>query len=50
MAINGQPTDSVDALTSILASKRPGQTVQVRYTRDGTSHTVTVTLGNLSSG
>ena len=48
VAVNGQPTDSVDALTSILATRKPGQTVQVRYTRDGTSHTVTVTLGNLS--
>ncbi len=48
VAVDGQPTDSLDALTSILASKKPGQTVQVRYTRDGKSYTVTVTLGNLS--
>jgi putative serine protease PepD len=49
VAVDGQPTDSVDQLTTILAARKPGQTVQVRYTRNGTSHTVTVTLGNLSS-
>ena len=49
VAVNGQPTGSVDALTSVLATRKPGQTVQVRYTRNGTSHTVAVTLGSLSS-
>jgi len=49
VSINGRRTGSVDALTSILATSKPGQAVQVRYTRNGTSHTVAVTLGNLSS-
>ena len=49
VAVNGQATDSVDALTSVLAGKKPGQTVQVRYTRNGTVSTVTVTLGTLTS-
>jgi S1-C subfamily serine protease len=48
LAIDGQPTDSVDALTSILAGKKPGQTVQVRYSRDGSTGTVSVTLGTLT--
>ena len=49
LAVNGQPTDSVDSLTAILATKKPGQRVQVRYSRDGATRTVTVTLGTLTS-
>ena len=48
-AVDGQATKSVEELTSILVSKRPGDTVTVHYTRDGKSRTATVTLSNLTS-
>ncbi|MBO0816995.1 MAG: trypsin-like peptidase domain-containing protein [Actinobacteria bacterium] len=48
LAVNGQPTNSVTALTTILAAKKPAQQVRVRYSHDGTTSTVTVTLGALT--
>lgn len=48
LAVDGHPTDSVDALTTLLAGKKPGQRVRVRYARDSHTATVTVTLGTLT--
>jgi S1-C subfamily serine protease len=48
-ALAGQPTDSLAALQSVLAARKPGDRVQARVSRDGTISTVTVTLGSLTS-
>lgn len=48
-ALAGQPTDSLAALQSVLAAHKPGDHVQARLTRDGTTTTVTITLGTLTS-
>src|SRR5215475_5128703 len=41
LAVNGQPTGSVAALQSVLATLKPGDQVQVRLSRDGSQRTVT---------
>ncbi len=48
LSVDGQPTDSVAALQSVVATHKPGDQVQVRISRNGTESTVTVTLGNLT--
>jgi S1-C subfamily serine protease len=48
-SLAGQPTDSVAALQSVLAAHKPGDRVQAQVARDGTTSTVTVTLGSLTS-
>jgi S1-C subfamily serine protease len=47
-SVGGKPTNSVDALVTVLASEKPGQTVQVSLTRNGTKQTVSVTLTSLT--
>ena len=49
VSVGGQPTNSVTALESVLATHKPGDQVQVRLTHNGTQSTVTVTLGTLTS-
>lgn len=48
-SLAGQPADSVAALQSVLAAHKPGDRVQAQVARDGTTATVTVTLGSLTS-
>jgi putative serine protease PepD len=48
-ALAGQATASLAALQSVLAARKPGDRVQARLSRDGTTSTVTVTLGSLTS-
>jgi len=48
LAVNGQPTDSVTALQSVLATLKPGDQVRVRLSRAGSQRTVTATLGSLT--
>ena len=48
-ALAGQPVTSLAALQSVLAAHKPGDRVQALISRDGTSATVTVTLGALTS-
>jgi putative serine protease PepD len=48
-ALAGQPTASLAALQSVLAARKPGDRVQAQVSRDGTTSTVTVTLGSLAS-
>ena len=48
LAVNGQPTDSVPALQSALATLKPGDKVRIRLSRNGTQSTVTATLGTLT--
>ncbi|MFD9685786.1 S1C family serine protease [Kitasatospora sp. NPDC059088] len=43
------PVDSLNALTTALASLTPGNKVTVGYTRDGNAATADVTLGTLES-
>jgi putative serine protease PepD len=43
--INGQPATNNTQLQEITLTKRPGQTVDIGYERDGKSATTTVTLG-----
>ncbi|GLW05286.1 protease [Microtetraspora sp. NBRC 13810] len=50
-AVNNTPTPTTTELSEVLASLRPGGTAQVRLFRpDGTTRTVNVKLGQLSSG
>jgi putative serine protease PepD len=41
--------DGPETLGGVISSHQPGDTVSVTYTRDGSSHTVTATLGSKSS-
>jgi putative serine protease PepD len=45
-AINGQPIRSADDLVAAVQQDHVGQSVTLTYTRQGTQHTTTVTLGN----
>ncbi|MFJ9606986.1 S1C family serine protease [Kitasatospora sp. NPDC101176] len=47
--IGDTPIDSLNALTTALASLTPGSKVTVTYTRDGKSQTADVTLGTLQT-
>jgi putative serine protease PepD len=49
--LDGQPTPNVATLNALLATLRPGQQVQVKYLRPGSTavSTANVTLGELSS-
>ncbi|WP_443077624.1 S1C family serine protease [Streptomyces sp. SP17BM10] len=47
--IGDTPVDSLNALTTALASLTPGAKVTVTYTRDGNSQTADVTLGTLET-
>ena len=50
-AVDGKDTQSYDALSAALASKKPGQTATLAITRqNGTRTTVTVTLGQFPGG
>jgi putative serine protease PepD len=47
-SVGGTPVTDAESLTAVLGTLQPGQTVDVTYmARDGTSHTVKVTLGEL---
>ncbi|MEV7776329.1 trypsin-like peptidase domain-containing protein [Kitasatospora sp. NPDC086791] len=47
--IDDTPVDSLNALTTALASLTPGSKTTVTYTRDGNTRTAEVTLGTLQS-
>lgn len=49
LEVAGQKTDSVTALQDVLATRKPGDKVSVTLSRNGSRHSVTVTLGSLSS-
>ena len=44
-AVDGTAATSADEVTAAIAAREPGQTVTLRVTRDGSSRTVSVTLG-----
>ncbi len=44
-AVGQRPVTSADALVAAVRSQRPGDTISIQYTRGGSSHTATVTLG-----
>ncbi|MEA2248817.1 MAG: hypothetical protein QOH46_3346 [Solirubrobacteraceae bacterium] len=50
VSVDGQPTPSTDALSTVLAALKPGRRVPVVIVRDGQRMTVTVTLGELPAG
>jgi len=45
-SVDGQPAVSTDQLAILTLTKRPGDKVQLGYTRGGASHTATLTLGS----
>src|SRR5581483_7395910 len=47
--LGGTTISSGDDLSSVIDSKRPGQTLSVTYVRDGKQHTTTVKLGTRPS-
>jgi putative serine protease PepD len=50
-AVDGKPTQTYDALSAALASKKPGQTTTLSITRqNGTKTSVKVTLGQFPGG
>jgi putative serine protease PepD len=44
--IDGSPATSTDQLMAVTLTKRPGDTVQLKYERDGAEATATITLGS----
>jgi putative serine protease PepD len=48
-AFGGKSVSTGDELASAIAAHKPGDTVSVTYTRDGKSHTVSVTLATRPS-
>lgn len=44
-SINGEPATTTTQLEALTLTKKPGDTVQLGYTRDGQQATATVTLG-----
>jgi S1-C subfamily serine protease len=48
-AVDGQKISSSEELQSVIGAKKPGDSVTVTYTRDGSEHTVSVTLGTRPS-
>jgi putative serine protease PepD len=48
-SIDGNPAASTDQLMALTLTKRPGDRVEVKYERDGTQATATITLGSRSS-
>jgi putative serine protease PepD len=48
-AVDGQQVASGDDLSRLVDTYKPGDEVQITYTRNGSSHTTTVTLGTRPS-
>jgi len=48
-AVNGRSVSNAEALTATVSGHKPGDKVTLTYTRNGSSHTVTVTLGTRPS-
>jgi putative serine protease PepD len=49
VSLDGVPVDSSSRLIALLASKKPGDRIEIGVVRDGRSRTVSVTLGNAPS-
>ena len=49
IGLGGQPIDNDTALLDAIRSLQPGARVTVRFTRNGTPHTATLTLGSAES-
>ena len=48
-AVDGQKISSTEELQSVIGAKKPGDTVTLTYTRGGSEHTVSLTLGTRPS-
>jgi putative serine protease PepD len=44
--LNGQPATSAEQLLELTLTHKPGDTISVTYTRQGSSHTTSLTLGS----
>jgi S1-C subfamily serine protease len=49
LTIGGQPVTSADVLRSLVSVRRPGESVDVRYARDGRVQEAVVVLGEMPS-
>jgi S1-C subfamily serine protease len=49
VSLDGAPIDSSSRLIALLASKKPGDRVNLGVVRNGQMRTVSVTLGNAPS-
>jgi S1-C subfamily serine protease len=45
-ALDGETVTTADDLRTVIEAKQPGDELEITYVRDGTSHTVTVTLAD----
>ncbi|HEY7004745.1 MAG TPA: PDZ domain-containing protein, partial [Gaiellaceae bacterium] len=48
-AVDGQKISSSEELQSVIGAKKPGDSVTITYTRNGSEHSVDVTLGTRPS-
>jgi S1-C subfamily serine protease len=48
-AVNGKKIATTDDLRAAIEAKRPGDTISLTYTRDGSKHTVRITLASRPS-
>ena len=48
VAVDGKAVASSDALSTLVAARRPGDPLRLRVVRDGSTRTVDVTLGRLT--
>jgi S1-C subfamily serine protease len=48
-ALDGKPVHTTDELARIVASKKPGDRIEITYVRGSATHTVTLTLANRPS-
>ena len=48
-AVDGKRVTTADAMRSAIDAKKPGDTIELTYSRDGASHTVEVTLAERPS-
>ena len=49
VSLGGTKVSSADELRSAISARKPGDRVSVTYTRNGTRHTVSVTLASRPS-
>jgi S1-C subfamily serine protease len=48
-AVNGKPVSTSEDLQSVIGAMKPGESASITYSRDGSEHTLQVTLGTRPS-
>ena len=48
-AVNGKPVSTSEELQSVIGAMKPGESASITYSRDGSEHTLQVTLGTRPS-